>query len=126
MKFCALASNFASTTRCGMRLDLHPRSELSINTVRRKRRRSRVWIWEPIRISGLTAPTIGPPIRRVHIRIEDESGEPTSFGTPGEIMIGGVSVGLGYANDPENGRFTEIDGVRWYRTGDLGRLLSGW
>ena len=68
-------------------------------------------------------PTIGPPIRRVHIRIEGETGELTPFGTPGEIMIGGVSVGLGYANDPENTRFREINGVRWYQTGDLGRLL---
>jgi amino acid adenylation domain-containing protein len=70
-------------------------------------------------------PTIGPPIRRVHIRIEDESGEPTPFGATGEIMIGGVSVGLGYANDPENPRFRNIDGVQWYQTGDLGRLLPG-
>ncbi|MFB0984655.1 MAG: AMP-binding protein [Phycisphaerales bacterium] len=68
-------------------------------------------------------PTIGPPIRRVHIRIEDDSGEPTPFGGSGEIMIGGVSVGLGYANDPENPRFRNIDGVQWYQTGDLGRLL---
>ena len=68
-------------------------------------------------------PTIGPPIRRVQIRIEDDAGNLTSFGTPGEVMIGGVSVGLGYANDPGNMRFTEIDGIRWYRTGDLGRLL---
>ncbi len=70
-------------------------------------------------------PTIGAPIRRVHIRIEDDAGELTAFGTPGEIMIGGVSVGLGYANDPENERFKEIEGVTWYRTGDLGRLLPG-
>ncbi|MCP4836108.1 MAG: AMP-binding protein, partial [Phycisphaera sp.] len=68
-------------------------------------------------------PTIGAPIRNVRIRIVDEDGRAVPMGSSGEVMIGGVAVGLGYANDPMNSSFTEEDGVRWYQTGDLGRIL---
>ncbi|MCT9935458.1 AMP-binding protein, partial [Planotetraspora sp. A-T 1434] len=41
----------------------------------------------------------------------------------GELWIGGASVAEGYRGDPERtaARFVEYRGLRWYRTGDLGR-----
>ncbi|CAE7649537.1 bacC [Symbiodinium microadriaticum] len=47
----------------------------------------------------------------------------------GEIVQGGVQVGIGYHNRPEltAAKFVELPNLpgRWYRTGDGGRLLDG-
>ncbi len=42
-------------------------------------------------------------------------------GHPGELLIGGPQVGLGYWNDPgqTEARFPTINGKRWYRSGDV-------
>ena len=55
--------------------------------------------------------------------------DPDSFrelppGETGEIVTRGPQVFLGYWNRPEATRnaFVEIDGRRWFRTGDLGRV----
>jgi D-alanine--poly(phosphoribitol) ligase subunit 1 len=48
--------------------------------------------------------------------------------TRGELLLSGPQLALGYLDDPEKTRssFVEIDGERWYRTGDLAlRDLSG-
>eukprot|EP00976_Prorocentrum_cordatum_P029561 602024-Prorocentrum_minimum.AAC.1 len=44
-----------------------------------------------------------------------------------QVVLGGVLVGLGYHKlEAETAnRFVEVNGARWYRTGDLGRLLTG-
>ena len=41
--------------------------------------------------------------------------------TPGELLLAGPQLALGYLDDPEKtrSRFIYIDGERWYRTGDL-------
>jgi amino acid adenylation domain-containing protein len=45
--------------------------------------------------------------------IEDEG--------PGELLLSGPQLALGYFNDPKStaSKFVDIDGERWYRTGDL-------
>eukprot|EP00439_Symbiodinium_sp_Y106_P061742 s1710_g9.t1 len=47
----------------------------------------------------------------------------------GEIVQGGIQVGIGYHNRPEltAAKFVELPNLpgRWYRTGDGGRLLDG-
>ena len=50
--------------------------------------------------------------------------EPLPPGEDGLILIGGAQVMLGYLDDPEKTAnvILEEDGIRWYRTGDLGRL----
>lgn len=49
-------------------------------------------------------------------------------GTEGEIWISGPSISTGYWNTtgiPESDLFGELDGTRYLRTGDLGRLDDG-
>jgi amino acid adenylation domain-containing protein len=42
-------------------------------------------------------------------------------GTAGELLLSGPQLALGYLEDPEKttSAFVDIDGSRWYRTGDL-------
>ncbi len=63
---------------------------------------------------GAGVPSIGAPIDHVTVRMVDD-----------EIYLGGAGVARGYRNRPEltNECFINEDGQRWYRTGDLGRLL---
>ncbi|AZS50297.1 hypothetical protein DM558_05690 [Entomomonas moraniae] len=44
----------------------------------------------------------------------------------GELWIGGAGVALGYCASPAltKERFVEVDGQRWYRTGDRGRYWA--
>lgn len=86
---------------------------------------------------------IGRPIANTTIHILDELGAPSPLGVPGEIVIGGAGVTLGYLNRPEltAERFVPEPGVelrrgewrsdevrsidaRMYRTGDRGRWLA--
>jgi O-succinylbenzoic acid--CoA ligase len=58
----------------------------------------------------------GRPIGTTQARIVD-----------GEVQIGGPTLAEGYLDDPErtDAAFTNHDGQRWYRTGDLGELRAG-
>jgi amino acid adenylation domain-containing protein len=81
---------------------------------------------EPIdvREPGRTAPyPIGRPLPGVTLRFLAEDGAVTLTG-PGEIAVAGDQVMLGYLDRPqEQSRvFVEIEGVRFYHTGDLGAL----
>lgn len=65
--------------------------------------------------------TIGRPLPGMLIEIVDEDLRPVAAGTEGEILIGGKGVSAGYIGAAEAGdRFIERDGVRWYRSGDVG------
>lgn len=72
----------------------------------------------------VTKPTdgriIGKPLPGYQVRIVDSQMRPLPMGIPGEIMIFGDGVGLGYLNRQEltAEKFLTIDGVRAYRTGD--------
>ena len=71
-------------------------------------------------------PTIGRPIPGITIRITDTELRPVPAGEPGEICAAGPQVARGYRNLPEltaQKFVTDAAGVRWYRTGDLGRVL---
>lgn len=84
----------------------------------------------PIRASRLPEAGIVPPgwpVAGHEISIEDEGGSPVPFGNAGEIVIRSRSLALGYWKNPELTEkvFTPDprgDGLRIYRTGDLGRL----
>ena len=72
---------------------------------------------------------MGRPLANVGIYILDQHLQPVPPGIPGEICIGGVQVGRGYLNRPEETArsfvadpFADAPGSRLYRTGDWGRL----
>lgn len=71
-------------------------------------------------------PPIGHPLPGVRVEVHDPAGRVLPPGVPGEIVIGGAGVARGYLDDPamNAGRFfTDTEGRRWYRSGDLGRWL---
>ena len=52
--------------------------------------------------------------------IVDEHGLPLPPGEPGEILVGGPTLTVGYLDDPELNKTAFVDG--WLRMGDLGSL----
>lgn len=76
-------------------------------------------------------PSIGRPIDDVQIYLVDEQLQRVPDGTPGEVLIGGSSVGRrGYLNSPDltdqkfiADPFGNNEDGRLYRTGDLARML---
>jgi long-chain acyl-CoA synthetase len=58
--------------------------------------------------------TVGRPFPGVEVALDDG----------GEILVHGPNVFKGYHNRPADNAeaFTQIDGKRWFRTGDLGRF----
>jgi D-alanine--poly(phosphoribitol) ligase subunit 1 len=77
----------------------------------------------PVVTQGRDILAIGRPYRTMEIAILDSSQQPVAPGLPGEIALCGPQVGIGYFGQPEltADRFREIDGRRWYLTGDIGR-----
>lgn len=68
--------------------------------------------------------TIGQPLPGTRLRLLDKE-DPTRdapASEPGELVVQGPQVMLGYWNRPEAAAaaFAEIDGTRWLRTGDIG------
>lgn len=67
---------------------------------------------------------VGTAIATASIQILDENLDPVPDGEVGEICISGAGVARGYLGDkPEQANFIVLDGVRTYRSGDLGYLL---
>ncbi len=69
--------------------------------------------------------TVGMPLPGTSFRIVDPvSLETLPVGEDGLILIGGVQVMKGYLKDSEKtaAAIVELDGRRWYRTGDKGHL----
>jgi amino acid adenylation domain-containing protein len=71
---------------------------------------------------------IGRPIRNTCVFIVDERLALAPTGTIGELVMSGVCLGEGYANDPAHTAATFVadpfrSGSRLYRSGDYGRWL---
>lgn len=66
---------------------------------------------------------VGRPFPRVGLKLLTEGGALAAVDEAGEICFSGPGVVPGYLNRPEveRERFFMLDGVRYYRTGDLGR-----
>jgi amino acid adenylation domain-containing protein len=78
-------------------------------------------------MSCATVP-IGRPIANTRLYVLDAHLEPEPIGVTGELCVGGIGVGRGYLNDPQQTRrsflrdpFSHGRGARLYRTGDLAR-----
>jgi acyl-CoA synthetase (AMP-forming)/AMP-acid ligase II len=69
----------------------------------------------------VVAQTCGKTIPGVQVKIVDPEGRPLPLGEPGEIVVGGYVVMVGYFEDPEATRET-IDADGWLHTGDIGTL----
>ena len=64
---------------------------------------------------------IGTPFRSMDAAILGADRRPIRDGEPGELALSGPQLAMGYLNATagEASRFAEIDGRRWYLTGDL-------
>ncbi len=88
-------------------------------------------IWSTVcRISDVagTVP-IGRPIDNTQVYIVDERLQPVPIGIPGELLIGGDGLAVGYLNQPKltNEKFIPnpfAPGSWLYRTGDLARYWA--
>jgi HIP---CoA ligase len=65
------------------------------------------------------ATTSGRAIPGVEVRVVDEQGTEVPRGEPGEVVIRGYNVMLGYLDEPEETAAT-IDAEGWLHTGDVG------
>jgi acyl-[acyl-carrier-protein]-phospholipid O-acyltransferase/long-chain-fatty-acid--[acyl-carrier-protein] ligase len=77
--------------------------------------------------TGSRPGTVGMPLPGTSFRIVDPGTlESLPAGEDGLILIGGVQVMKGYLNAPEKTAkvIIELDGRRWYKTGDKGHLDS--
>jgi acyl-[acyl-carrier-protein]-phospholipid O-acyltransferase/long-chain-fatty-acid--[acyl-carrier-protein] ligase len=74
---------------------------------------------------GNTPGSVGMPLPGTSYRIVDpDSMQQLATGEDGLILIGGPQVMKGYLNAPQKTAevITEIDGQRWYKSGDKGHL----
>jgi len=75
--------------------------------------------------AGSRPGTVGLPLPGGSFRIVDpESMQTLPVGQDGLILFGGTQVMLGYLDDPKKNAeaIIELDGKRWYKTGDKGHL----
>jgi amino acid adenylation domain-containing protein len=79
----------------------------------------------------LASAPVGRAIPNTRLYVLDPHSQPVPIGVTGELCVGGVGVGRGYLNDPEQTQqrffrdpFSNRRGARLYRTGDLARWCS--
>lgn len=63
-------------------------------------------------------PHVGRLVRGVDIRICDDAGQAVPNGQPGELWVSGLGVTTSYLKGASPERFVDLEGVRWFRTGD--------
>ncbi len=74
---------------------------------------------------GAMLGTVGPALPNVEIMIDPSEGEYKEG--EGEILAFGPNIMMGYYNKPDATAavMKDIDGKRWFRTGDVGKLVKG-
>ncbi len=78
-------------------------------------------------------PPIGKPISNFQLYVVDKNSEPLPVGVPGELLIGGVGLAVGYHHRPDltsekfipNPFLPHEGSRRLYRSGDLVKFLPG-
>lgn len=68
----------------------------------------------------------GRPLKNQFYRIIDKNGKDCPSWKAGELWIGGAGIAKGYVGEPQltTERFIEEKGIRWYKTGDIGRFWN--
>ena len=68
----------------------------------------------------------GKPLENQVYKVVDDFGRTCPNYVKGELLIGGVGVAKGYRGDTEltDKKFIVEDNIRWYRTGDNGRIWN--
>ena len=77
-----------------------------------------------VNAEGALLGSVGPAVKDVELLIEPSE----AYGPgEGEVLAHGPNVMQGYYKNPEATAavFTEIDGKRWFRTGDIGKMVKG-
>ncbi|HEV8550990.1 MAG TPA: amino acid adenylation domain-containing protein, partial [Polyangiaceae bacterium] len=76
------------------------------------------------RARRLAATFVGRPFEGVSLRVLDTANRALPPGVAGEIHFAGPGVTEGYLNRPEltSAQFVTLEGTRFYKTGDRGRL----
>lgn len=76
-------------------------------------------------LQGPCSSPIGIELPHLRIQIRDRLGDVVPDGDVGEMWIAGEGVALGYLDREAmtRARFRDVDGRRYYRSGDLGRRL---
>ncbi len=74
---------------------------------------------------GAMLGTVGPAIDIITVKIDASDGNYREG--EGEILAKGPNIMMGYYNKPDATAdvFKEIDGERWFMTGDIGKLIKG-
>jgi long-chain acyl-CoA synthetase len=74
---------------------------------------------------GAMLGTVGPAIKIITVKIDPSDGNYREG--EGEILAKGPNIMMGYYNQPEKTAevFKEIDGERWFLTGDIGKMIKG-
>jgi amino acid adenylation domain-containing protein len=72
----------------------------------------------------VTRSLVGKPFPNVEVRVVDDQLRRVPVGVRGEIIFAGLGITSGYFLRPDltEARYIELDGQRWYRTGDVGRF----
>ncbi|MFH1080206.1 MAG: long-chain fatty acid--CoA ligase [Pseudomonadota bacterium] len=65
------------------------------------------------------AGSVGKEVFHIYLRIVDKSNRDVALGEPGEIVVRGPNVFIGYWNKPADTAEAMADG--WFHTGDMGR-----
>lgn len=84
-------------------------------------------IWSSCgQVSLPSTASIGKPIANTRFQILDARQRPLPMGVFGALYIGGLGLAHGYLKRPEltAERFIDLQGERWYETGDMARLLA--
>lgn len=74
--------------------------------------------------TGAILEAVGPLLRDVEVLIDSSDGNYQK--DEGEILVHGPNVMQGYYNQPDKTAevFKEIDGKRWFMTGDIGKFVK--
>ena len=79
--------------------------------------------WSPDEFPGCPDVPIGRPAPGVELRVLDSYGNDVPPGAVGELHIAHTGLTTGYLDGDESA-FSNAEGHRWYRSGDLVRMLD--